>query len=306
MLISSPETDFQLFRIFDTGISADPLDEIIHLIELVDHSTNAKLISSIHHDIKNIFKGNYPGFKENSNKYHNLRHTYAVALATIRLFHGLTLHGHTFSPATLLKGMLSAYFHDTGLLLRSFDTAENGAEYTRCHENRSIDMLANYLEFSHLDDHLWTDCSAIIRGTNIELDFQSLDFSAPEIKLIGQIVGTADILAQMADRYYLEQLPHLYQERRAGGVMEHLSAFELMRETESFFHDVIVRRLEIELGNRAPAMRAHFRQRWNIDRDLYREKIEANISYLLQVVNKCHQHPEDISKYLQRRPPEVE
>ncbi len=303
MVSPDPETNFQLFRIFDSGVSADPLDEIVHLIQLTAASTNIRQISSIHHDIQNIFRGNHPGFKENSNKYHDLRHTYAVALATIRLFHGLSLQGKIFSPETVLKGMLSAYFHDTGLLLRSFDTAENGAEYTRCHETRSIDMLASYLEFSKLDYHLWTDCNAIIRGTNIDLDFQSIDFSSTEIKLIAQIVGTADILAQMADRYYLEQLPHLYQERRAGGVIDHQSAFELMRETESFYHNVITRRLEHVLEDRAPAMRGHFKQRWNLDRDLYKENIKANINYLQKVVSKCHHRPEEIFIYLQRRPP---
>jgi hypothetical protein len=303
MELSDPENHIKQFKIFDSGISSDPLDEIIHLLQLIAPSADTKLIVTTHRDIADIFSGYYPGYRENNNKYHNLRHTFAVALATIRVFHGLMAKGQSFSSRTILKGMLSAYFHDTGLLLRSFDTAENGAEYTRDHETRSINALANYLKSCKLDDEIRIDCSSIIRSTNIELDFQSIPFNSPEVKLVGQIVGTADILAQMADRYYLEQLPHLYQERRDGGVLDHVSAFELMKETTSFYHNIIIERLETVLGDVAHAMRAHFKRRWNLDRNLYKENINSNIDYLQKVVNKCHTHPENIFLYLQRRPP---
>lgn len=303
MELSDPENHIQQFKLFDSGISSNPLDEIIQLLQLIAPSADKKLIVTTHRDITDIFSGYYPGYKENKNKYHNLRHTFAVALATIRIFHGLMVQGQSVSSRTILKGMLSAYFHDTGLLLRSFDTAENGAEYTRDHETRSINALANYLKSCKLDDEIRIDCSSIIRSTNIELDFQSIQFDSPEVKLVGQIVGTADILAQMADRYYLEQLPHLYQERRDGGVLDHVSAFELMKETASFYNNVIIERLETVLGDVAQAMRAHFKQRWNLDRNLYKENIKSNIDYLQKVVNKCHTHPENIYLYLQRRPP---
>jgi hypothetical protein len=306
MEFPDPENDIHLFRIFDSGISPDPLDEIVHLVKLIAPSADKKLIINSHRDIQDIFSGYFPGFRQNMNKYHDLRHTYAVALATARLFHGTLIQGQTFSNLAILKGMLSAYFHDTGLLLRSFDTAENGAEYTRYHETRSIDVLENYLKSWNLDDEIRVDCSSIIRCTNIEFDFESTEFSSPEIKRVAQIVGTADLLAQMADRYYLEQLPHLYQERKAGGVLDHLSAFELMRETTSFYHNVIMKRLETVLGDAAHAMKDHFRQRWNLNRDLYKENIKANIDYLQKVVDRCHAHPEDIFIYLRRRPPLTE
>lgn len=305
MELSDPENHIQQFRIFDSGISSDPLDEIVHLLQLIAPSADKQLIITAHRDIADMFNGCYPGYRENNNKYHNLRHTFAVALAAARVFHGLTVQGQTFSSGAVLKGMLSAYFHDTGLLLRPFDTAENGAEYTRGHEARSITALAHYLESWHLDTDIKSDCSSIIRCTNIELDVQSIQFNSPEAKLVGQIVGTADILAQMADRYYIEQLPHLYQERKVGGVLDHLSAFELMKETASFYHAVIIERLEKVLGDAARAMRTHFKQRWNLDRDLYKENIKANINYLQKVVNQCHAHPEEISLYLKRRPPQT-
>ena len=300
-----PENNVHLFRIFESGASSDPLDEIVHLVHTIAPSISTSLLSTVHWDIEGIFSGYNPEFRENRNKYHNLRHTCAVVLATVRLFHGLTAEGRQFSSAAVLKGLLSAYFHDTGLLLKSSDSGENGAVFTRWHEKRSIDALSRYLKTSRLDDELLQDCSSIIRGTTIDFDFHSIPFSSPEIELVAQIVSTADILAQMADRYYIEQLPHLYQEHRDGGVFDHESVFELMKESTAFYRNVIKKRLETTLGNTARAMRAHFRERWNLDRDFYNENLTANINYLQMVVSKCRAHPKNIFIYLQRRPPRM-
>ncbi len=42
MELSDPENHIQQFRIFDSGISADPLDEIVHLLQLIDPSTDIR------------------------------------------------------------------------------------------------------------------------------------------------------------------------------------------------------------------------------------------------------------------------
>ncbi|MEE4164561.1 MAG: hypothetical protein V2I35_01080 [Desulfocapsaceae bacterium] len=298
-----PGNSVHLSQIFESGISSDPFDEIAHLVHILAPAISKKQLFTIHRDIDGIFSGYNPGFRENRNKYHNLRHTYAVVLATVRLFHGLSVEGVTFSSAAVLKGLLGAYFHDTGLLLKLSDSAENGAAFTQCHEKRSMDALSHYLETSDLDTEIFTDCSAIIQGTTIDFDFLSIPFTSAEIKLVAQIVATADILAQMADRYYIEQLPHLYQEHKDGGVIDHESVFELMKETASFYDNVIKTRLETVLADTARAMKLHFQERWNLDRDFYRENVTANIDYLQMVVGKCANHPEQIFVYLQRRPP---
>ena len=306
--IDLPESEkrIHLFRIFDSGISADPLDEIIEVLQLFTPSIDTNFITTCHQDIGAFFNGHYSGFKANNNKYHDLRHTYAVALATARLFHGLFIEGQRFETIAVMNGMMSAYFHDTGLLLRSSDNAENGAEYTRCHEVRSIQVLENYLGSRNFDRVFVKDCGDIINCTNIEFDFESITFSRPEIKHVAQVVATADISAQMADRYYLELLPYLYQERRVGGLVDHESAFELMKGTAWFYDTVISKRMETVLGDIDSAMKTHFQARWHIDRNLYKENIRSNIDYLQVVVEKCRKHPERMLTYLQRRPPSSE
>jgi hypothetical protein len=61
MELSDPENHIQQFRIFDSGISADPLDEIVHLLQLIDPSTGIQLITAAHRDVADIFSGCYPG-----------------------------------------------------------------------------------------------------------------------------------------------------------------------------------------------------------------------------------------------------
>jgi hypothetical protein len=293
----------RLFRIFNSGATAEPLDEILALSEQISPSVDHHTITSFHHDIQDIFSGTYPGFKENGNKYHNLRHTYSVALATIRLFHGLSVEGYQFSEDIIVKGILSSYFHDTGLLLRSFDTAENGAEFTRIHEDRSISSLHKYLDIYDFSEEMLSDCSSIIRCTDLECDIDAIEFNSSEVKLAGQILGSADVLAQMADRYYLERLPFLFQERHTGGLNEYPSAFDLMKDTKNFYRDIIVKRLKEDLGNSARAMRTHFNSRWNINRDLYTENIEKNITYLQKIIKKSNDNFDEFRGHLRRHPP---
>ena len=297
------ETALRLFRIFESGATSDPLDEILALVNLVNPSIDNDLIITFHRDIQDIFSGYYPGFKENGSKYHNLRHTSGVVLATARLFHGLHTEGQNFSEKTLLMGILSAYFHDTGLLLRSFDTADTGAEFTKYHEARSISSLFKYLEPFRFDDALRLDCASIIRCTNLDMDIESIEFSSPATKQAGMVLATADIMAQMADRYYLEQLPDLFQEHRAGGLHAYDSAYELMKDTTNFYHKFIAKRLKEDLDNTCRAMRIHFKHRWNLDRDLYIENIESNIKYLQSIIPKCDETLMDVRLYLRRRPP---
>lgn len=302
--IALPEqqTIFCRHRIFESGATSDPLDEILTLAERISPTIDLDVIITFHNDIQDIFSGYYPGFRENGNRYHNLRHTYNVVLATTRLFHGLILEGYALSRDIIVKGILSSYFHDTGLLLRSFDTADTGAEFTQYHEARSISSLFKYLESYNYDDATRLDCASMIRCTNLALDINSIEFSSVDIKLAGQVLGTADVLAQMADRYYLELLPDLFQEHRAGGLQHYESAFELMKNTTNFYHKFISHRLRNILGNVDRVMRIHFRDRWQIDKDLYKENIENNIRYLEKVIQGCDDL-EGLSGSLRRRPP---
>jgi hypothetical protein len=225
-----------------------------------------------------------------------------VVLASVRLFHGLHCSHLHISPETLFKGLLAAYFHDTGMLLRRSDAAHAGSEYMANHEARSILFLRKYVIQKDFGEDIARDCATIIKYTDLDSDPATFDSHPPEIQLAGQAVGSADILAQMADRYYLECLPLLFDEQKSGGINQHGSALELMEHTANFYHDVVLKRLTLTFSNTSRAMQTHFRERYNIDRHLYLENIDKNINYLKKIISKCKSIG-CLERHLKRVPP---
>ena len=123
------------------------------------------------------------------------------------------------------------------------------------------------------------------------------------MQLAGQVVGSADILAQMADRYYLEALPILYKELKAGGSKQYKSTLDLMEHTSNFYHNVVLKRLTHTFSNTSQAMRVHFRERHMLDRNVYIENIDKNMNYLKMIMEKCGNEISCIETYLRRTPP---
>ncbi len=292
-----------LSRIFESGATDNPFDEILVITGLIHPSFDTSLLQQIHNDIARIFAGSFPGFLPSNTQYHNLTHTYSVALATARLLHGLTCSGQDISIPTMEQALYSAYFHDTGLLLETTDEVDSGAIYTKNHEERSIRFLSRYLNDNHCQDSLIGGCAAVISCTILSLDPQTIVFPSPASRVAGFVVGTADLLAQMADRYYLERLPSLFQEHKAGGLKTHTSDMELIRDTALFYQNIVTSRLEKDLDNTALVMQAHFTSRWNINEDLYASNIECNLTYLQMILHVCDNEPKCMKKFLKRTPP---
>ncbi len=298
-------TNIDLNCIFETGYTTDPLDEILALASQICPEADCTLIRHVHKDVSAIFSGRYPGFEASITEYHNLRHTHSVVLATIRLFHGLYHENNRLPHDLILQGLLSAYFHDSGMLPQSMDEVENDTGYTIHHEKRSIAILDLYLKSNNFPEEYRTNCATIIKYTMLDWEAEHDTVSDGELRLCGQVVGTSDLLAQMADRYYVESLPLLFQEHRNSGIDRHTSAIDLMRSTLKFHEQVIKRRLDQTLGNLAPAMRTHFRIRWQIDSNIYLDNINLNLEYLRKITRDCSMDLNCWKKYLRRTPPET-
>lgn len=279
------------------------VEELLFLARSVSPSIDLGLIAAIHDDLVAYYSGAEAGFQKNNLPYHNLRHCRMVVLATMRLFDGLQCEGRLpISASMLLRGYLAACFHDTGMLLTHNDPAQSGSEYMHGHEARSALFLEQYAAQKGLSGEIARDCAIIIKYTELNSDPATFEAHTQELQLVGQVVGSADILAQMADRYYLECLPRLFHEQRAGGVSRHASALELMRATHSFYNEVVLPRLNVTFSRIATAMQTHFRLRHNIDRNLYFDSIERNIGYLESVIDKCADL-DCFAQYLKRNPP---
>lgn len=295
--------DKDLANIFEGGHSSGaPLDEILNLAQIIDPRFDTGLLRAVHRDLSAYFTGAHPDFQKNTMPYHNLRHSLRVVLATVRLFHGLHCNHIRISAVTLFKGLFAAYFHDSGMLLLENDPAKSGAEYIVGHEARSIAFLTKYANEKRFGANIITDCATIINYTNLESDPAIFASHTSEIQMAGQVVGSADLLAQMADRYYLESLPLLFMEQQAGGTCTHRSPLELMEHTANFYHNIVLRRLITTFANTSNALRAHFRDRHTVNRNLYIDNIEKNINYLKKIVRKC-KDIEEVYLYLKRSPP---
>ncbi len=94
----------------------------------------------------------------------------------------------------------------------------NGAEFTRNHVSRGAEFLRHYLPQIGLGE--WIEvASQIIHFTGYERPFaEIITHDARDVRL-GHLLGTADMIAQLADRCYLEKCrDRLYPEFVLGGV----------------------------------------------------------------------------------------
>lgn len=291
-----------LTHIFEGNYDGTPLDEILFLAAKICPSIDLGLIREVDDDLTSIFSHSCSNLHENKALYHNLRHSQMVVLASARLFHGLHCKHIHVSPETLFKGLLAAYFHDTGMLPLERDQAHANRQDVTKHETRSIHFLEKYVTQKRFAQEIARDCATIIRYTDLDSDPATFDYHSHEIQLAGQVVGSADILAQMADRYYLECLPLLFDEQQAEGINRHNSARELMEHTEKFYHNVVLKRLSTTFSNTSQAMQTHFRELYKLDRNLYLENIDKNINYLKKVISQCDS-TDCLNKHLKRTPP---
>lgn len=292
-----------LTKLFQTGHTDDPLDEIEAILAIIAPNFPRKPLVALHREIELLFSGEHPDYRQSNTKYHDLGHTYSVVLAAVRIFHGLFCSGWPVSEETVKKALYSSYFHDCGLLLKHSDDAESGAAFTVGHEKRSMFFLADYLKEKGFSYPFITDCSVIIQSTNLSIDPDSLFFPSAEMQLASFAVGTADILAQMADRYYLERLPFLFLEFQEGGLDQHSSPQELMQQTSAFYQNVVIDRLAHAFGNVTKYLKVHFRERWGVDKNLYLVNMKKNVKYLQYIIDQNDGDMFSLRRYLRRKAP---
>ena len=245
------------------------------------------LFALIFKDIDQLFRGQYPGYRSSNTKYHDFEHTISVVLATARLIHGCVVDGLEFQPRNILLTLIASLLHDVGLIQEKDDQEGSGAKYTVGHEERSIVFLKEYLPGKAFTPDEIETCANFIRCTILSMPPEEVPFPSPEHRDLGYIVGTADLLAQMADRFYLEKLLLLYKEFEEARLPGFDSELELLQKTKAFFEIVAQKRLNDDLGGVSRHMQAHFKDWMSIDADLYSESINNHITYLESLTEKC-------------------
>jgi len=270
-------------KLYDLVNTQDPdamHQEIQSIVKLLKTGSISRNLAVAYKDTVRLFNGTFPGYRASNTKYHNLEHTAMVTLATARLIHGCAGNGFDFHPDHILTALTASLFHDAGLIQTERELEGTGARHTIGHENRSVKFAREYLVKKGFSEKTITNCAHMIFCTDLKQDVSEIPFESEEIATLGKIVGSSDLLAQIADRHYLEKLLLLFKEFEEAGVPGFDSEEQLLCKTEGFYKNVARKRLTEDFDNLAVNMRRHFMEKWDIHRDLYQETIENNIKYL--------------------------
>ena len=260
----------------------DPLsvfDEVRATVLMMFKEFDFDTVDNVFKDIVRLFRGEYPGYRKCNTEYHDLKHTTDAFLAMARLMHGSLVSGENLTGEGVNLGLICALMHDTGYIQTLDDEVGTGAKYVRTDTRRSIAFMDKYVADSGLSKEDFKDYAHILICTGLDTRVSEIHFESRETELLGKMLGTADLMGQMADRTYLEKLLFLFYEFREAGIMGYDSELDLLKKTIDFYA-MTRKRFARELDNVNEYVRQHFKARWNLDRDLYMEAIEKNISYL--------------------------
>lgn len=271
-------------------------EEVCRIISVLHPYFNFTALDRVFQDVVKLFRGEYPGYQQCNTRYHDLRHTTDCLLAMARLMHGASLNGLTLPERDAALGLISALFHDTGYLQSDADVGGTGAKYTLVHVDRSVAFMEQYFTLAGFSSADLEFCRCCVQCTGLDVKISELPFKSAHHQAVGCMLGTADLLGQMADRSYLERLPFLYREFQEGRVPGFESELDLLKKTPAFW-EFTQSRLAVDLKNMDRYMRDHFRVWWGLDQDLNRDTIEENIAYLKFVLEN---HGSEYHKYLRR------
>jgi hypothetical protein len=226
--------------------------------------TDAAPLERAFADFQRLFEGAYPGYLACDTLYHDMRHTLDMTLAMARLIDGherACAAADRIGPRRAILGVVLALLHDSGYLRRASEAGvENGAVFTKIHVSRGADFVSNYLPTIGFGAEAAV-AARLVHFTGYEMDIDDIRVDDPKDRVLGCMLGTADLLGQMSDRMYLEKCREfLYKEfvwgrvareRLPDGheVVRYASPEDLIIKTPGFYEYVVRTRMTKKLGN---------------------------------------------------------
>ena len=260
-------------------------------------SANFQAIESGFEIFDALYEGRNASYHRCETDYHNKQHVLDVTLAAARLIWGYQQEpeGSLFlSDDEVVMGLLTALFHDVGYLRAKSETRiKHGAEFTKIHVSRSAAVLGDILKELGMPRYKAT-AMELVHFTGYEKAIEDIPISNMRLRNLGYLIGTADVIAQMADRTYLEKCQNfLYPEFLIGGMclqkntsghekIIYSSPQELMEKTPAFMSSVIQDRLTKTFD-----ASYHFAEACFKGTNLYLLHIEKNFCYLNQELDKA-------------------
>jgi hypothetical protein len=297
------------YDVTDSIRTTDPqavAGEVVRIYRGLYNGTPVPELERAFPDTAALYAGRHPDYLPCDTEYHDIQHVLDVTLAMARLMDGYQQarrKGDAELPRDVfVVGTLAALFHDFGYLRRRHDHLHRfGAEYTLTHVSRGAAFLRRYVRELGLAP-LAPVASTLVHYTGYERPAESIRVADTLLRRVGQMLGTADIIAQMSDRCYLEKcrdrlfpefvLGSLAGRKRVGGrtLPVFASGDELVQKTPGFYQGAL-KRLDLQLARAYEYAARHFG-----GSNLYLEEMRKNVSYAEAVAA-------DPSEGLRRHPP---
>jgi len=276
----------------NTQAVCDAVCDIFHSCYLAADDSK---IRRVFDDFDCLFEGHYSGFNACDTYYHDKQHTLDMTLALARLIDGherQSASHHTLGAKLTTVAIITALFHDSGYIRKTDDQKHhNGAQYTSVHVSRSAHFLHNYLHMSGMPE--FADIAAnMVHYTGYEVAPENISLPDKKLHLIGYMLGTADLIAQMSDRCYLEKCrDRLFPEFELGGITQRqgqdgkvtllfTSPEDLLAKTPVFYNSEVKSRINVLFQQVYKYAEAHFG-----GDNLYIKYLEKNIQHIETLID---------------------
>ena len=284
------------YDVTNTVMISDPREvgrEVCRLLRALYPRADLAPVQKAFDTFTRIYSGTLPGYHGCDTWYHDAQHSLDCTLALARLMHG---HERSVGKREALGerrvrlGIICALFHDVGYIRRVDETdVSNGAELTLCHVTRSGEFLAHFLPTVGFAREA-AMAAQLVQYTGYEMPLDAVRVRGAKDRRLGFLLGTADLMAQMADRMYPEKCrTFLYHEFEACGLAGagkpggprpvYSSPDDLLRKTPGFARKLFEERLDgyFEGGYR-------FFESYFGGRNPYLEQIRRHLDYIRRVI----------------------
>ena len=280
--------------------------EVMRLYRALYDGTRSRPLKHAFTDLGRLYRGEHPDYLPCDTEYHDIQHVLDVTLAMARLMDGYerSRNGSPALPsACFALGVITALYHDFGYLRKRGDRRHRyGAEYTLTHVTRGSRHLQRYLPRIGLKRYAKAGAT-LVHYTGYERPAESIQLNDTLLRRVGHMLGTADIIAQMADRCYLEKCrDRLYPEFVLGGLTKRKlpggrtqilfsSGDDLVHKTPGFYMNA-AKRLDLQLARAYEYAERHFK-----GQNLYLEEMQKNVRYAQAIADA------PTTEMLRRAPP---
>ena len=293
--MAARRNNYDVSNRIDTTDPASVNQEVDRIFRRLYPSASTQLLDACFADVARLYRGEHPAYRACDTPYHNIQHILDVTLAMARLMGGYEStrkDAESIGPRLFGFGVVTALLHDIGYLRHVNDTRhDNGAQYTRIHVSRGALFIQRYMGEIGMAD-LAPIAKDMVHFTGFERPAQRIPMPNTLFRLLGHMLGTADIIAQMADRCYLEKCrDHLFAEFVQGGLASSgsddkragilfTSVEDLVGKTPRFYKTAAAR-LDEQLGAAHQYVQRHFD-----GQNPYFEEMEKNVQYAAKVADQ--------------------